>query len=255
MIEVFIITALKDNYIYLIHESTTNKTAVVDPSEAEPVLATLKKKQWTLDYIWNTHHHWDHTDGNLLLKKKTNATIVGSEKDAHRIPGIDIKLSESTEFIFGNTIVKVIETPGHTSGALCWWLKKDGILFTGDTLFSLGCGRLFEGTAEQMWDSICKIRRLPKETKIYCGHEYTLMNCNFALSLDPHNQQLQEKIIKIKGLRRKNQATIPVTLGEELQSNPFLRADDKQFKASLQLKSASASQVFAKLRKLKDNYS
>ena len=156
MIDIHIIPVLKDNYTYLIHEPIQKKTAVIDPSDISPILDILKKKNWSLDYIWNTHHHWDHTDGNLPLKEKTRASIIGSKKDEHRIPGIDHTVSEKTTFKFGATDVFIIETPGHTLGATCWWIKEDSLLFTGDTLFSMGCGRLFEGTAQQMWKSLCK---------------------------------------------------------------------------------------------------
>ena len=252
MIDVHIIPVLKDNYTYLIHEPIEKKTAVIGPSEIQPILTILKKNNWSLDYIWNTHHHWDHTDGNIPLKEKTQASIIGSTKDKHRIPGIDRTVSDNSIFKFGATDVLIIETPGHTTGAICWWIKKEDLLFTGDTLFSMGCGRLFEGTAEQMWNSLCKLKVLPPQTKIYCGHEYTLQNCNFARTLNPNSLYLEKKHQKIKTLRQNNYPTVPVTMEEELICNPFLQANTTELKANFQLNQQPDWKTFAALRRLKD---
>jgi hydroxyacylglutathione hydrolase len=239
-IEIIQIPLLADNYAYLLKDKATDKTAVVDPSAAPPILKLLEEKKWQLDYVLNTHHHWDHTDGNLHLKEVTGCEVVGSKIDEHRIPGITIALGDGDSWQLGEAEAHILLTPGHTLGAICYWFEESHAVFTGDTLFTLGCGRTFEGTAEQMWTSLQRLGKLPDETKIYCGHEYTVNNARFALSIDPDNKSLRERLAKAQDLRKKGLSTVPAKMGLENQANPFLRAKDHH--------------VFASLRSLKDSF-
>ena len=222
--EVYQIPCLVDNYIYVLRDNELKKTAVIDPSIAKPVTKFLRKKNWSLDFIFNTHHHFDHTGGNLELKTSWNCKIYGYEGDAHRLPGIDRKLQKNEEFFFGNTLFKTIFTPGHTLGHIIFWLPKEKKLFCGDTLFALGCGRLFEGTPEQMFKSLSKIKQLPQDTLVYCAHEYSEKNVQFSLSLNANDSQLKKRALSIKNLRSHNKPTVPFSLQEDLISNPFLIA-------------------------------
>ena len=234
-----IIPCLSDNYSYLIHEKETGTVSIVDPSEfndCDKIINKYKK----LDFILNTHHHADHVGANLELKKKYNSKILGSNSDKNRIPGIDILLEENQKHKIGNLEFEVIFIPGHTKGHIAFYFKKEKIAFTGDTLFSLGCGRIFEGTYEQMFNSLKKIKKLPKETKIYFGHEYTLQNSNFCEAYDSNNLQLKNKILEIKEKLKRGLPTTPTILDEEIQCNIFLKAKDIQ--------------TFSKLRDLKDNF-
>ena len=235
-----IIPCLKDNYSYLIIDDSNKSACVVDPSEAEPIINYLKNKDINLKYILNTHHHFDHIGGNEDLKKEFGSIIVGFKKDSERIPGIDIFLEDDQIWEADNFKAKIIHVPGHTTGHICFNFFQEKLVFTGDTLFSLGCGRIFEGTYEQMYESLNKIKSLPKETKIYCGHEYTLSNSKFCIKNDPDNQNLQKKIKQIKKLISNGLPTIPTTIKEELDSNIFLRAENLE--------------SFSKLRDLKDNF-
>ena len=252
MIEVIQIPALQDNYIYFIIDKQSSLTACVDPSLADPVINLLKKKNLKLDFILNTHHHYDHVGGNLELKEKTQCKIIGAEIDKKRIPGIDICLKDKEIFFLGSSKFIVIETPGHTVGHICFYFDGNNILFSGDTLFALGCGRLFEGTPKQMWSSLKFIKNLPNETLIYCGHEYTESNLKFAISLLPDDKDLEKKKNKIKSLRKKGISTIPTTIGEEKRFNPFLKIDDDEFLEKIDLKNLEENTVFEKIRKLKD---
>ena len=214
----------------------------------------LKKKDLKLNYILNTHHHFDHVGGNLELKKIYNAKIVGFAEDKHRIPGIDVTLLNNEKWSFGNSIVKVFHIPGHTLGHICFFFEKEKIVFTGDTLFSLGCGKIFEGTHEQMINSLNKIKQLPKDTMIYCGHEYTYKNAEFCMKYDSENIDLKKKFEKIKKLRSQNLPTIPSALGDEIKSNIFLRCDQNVVKIKLNMKNQEDSKVFNKVRDLKDTF-
>ena len=235
-----IIKCLEDNYSYLIIDEKTNYACVVDPSEAEPIANFINNKNIKLKFILNTHHHYDHVGGNSDLKKKFGAKVVGFKNDKHRIPNIDILLEDNK--IWKETVfeAKIIHIPGHTSGHICFYFMNDKIVFTGDTLFSLGCGRIFEGTYKQMYDSLIKLKNLPKDTKIYCGHEYTLKNSMFCSKYDKDNKNLEKKIFEINDKLKKNLPTIPSTIGEELSCNIFLRAKNLE--------------DFSKLRDLKDNF-
>ena len=248
-----IIPCLSDNYSYLIHEKNTNTISIVDPSEFKACEEVINKHK-KLDFILNTHHHADHVGANLELKKKYKSKILGSESDKNRIPGIDILLRENQKQKIGNLEFEVIFVPGHTKGHIAFFFSKEKIVFTGDTLFSLGCGRVFEGTHEEMFNSLNKIKNLPPDTKIYCGHEYTKSNLNFCLAYDSKNTFLKEKKIDIQKKLNSNQPTIPSTLDQEIKTNIFLRCDDPEIKHTLGLKDSSEVEVFSKLRDLKDTF-
>jgi len=249
-----IIPCLNDNYSYLIKDDQTNKVAIIDPSEFGPCDEIIDQKYKKLDFILNTHHHFDHVGGNTELKKKYGSKILGFEMDKKRIPAVDILLKDGQEFIIGNLSFKTIFIPGHTSGHIAFYLKKEKVVFTGDTLFSLGCGRVFEGTYQQMFDSLNKIKSLPEETKVYCGHEYTKNNFKFCLKFDPNNNYLKDRIKVIDARIKEGKPTIPSTIREEIQTNIFLRYDDHDVKNTLNLKNASDLEIFTKLRDLKDNF-
>lgn len=252
MLEIHQIPVLSDNYIYLIHDSESEETAVVDPAQADPVLKVLQEKGWRLTQILNTHHHWDHVEGNLELKQKTGCVITGSESDQRRIPGIDQPLREGESIYLGSHQAQVIEVSGHTLGHIAFWFQADEVLFCGDTLFALGCGRLFEGSPEQMWDSLSKLRALPVTTQIYCAHEYTQVNAGFALTIEPNNVALQKRVEQVKQLRADHRPTVPFVLADELATNPFLRVDQPDVKYELGLESATAVEVFTEIRRRKD---
>ena len=249
-----IIPCLSDNYAYIINDEKTNTVGVVDPSESLPIINFLKKENLKPNYILNTHHHYDHIGGNIELKKMYNVKIVGFINDRHRIPGIDIMLKDNEKWVFGNSRVNVMHIPGHTLGHICFYFEKEKIIFTGDTLFSLGCGRIFEGTHKQMLKSLEKIKNLPKETKIYCGHEYTYKNAEFCMKYDKDNISLQKKFEKVKKLRSQNLPTIPTNIEEELKSNIFLRCDQNDLKIKLNMKNEEDFKVFKKVRDLKDDF-
>ncbi len=248
-----IIPCLSDNYSYLIHEKKTNTISIIDPSDfsaCDKIIEIYGK----LDFILNTHHHQDHVDGNLKLKQKYNAKVLGFDLDKNRIPGIDIFLKENQKHKIGNLEFKVIFVPGHTKGHIAFFFEHEKIVFTGDTLFSLGCGRVFEGTHKEMFDSLKKIKKLPSETKVYCGHEYTKSNLDFCIKYDSKNIFLKEKKIFIENKLNTKQPTIPTTIGEELKTNIFLRCNDPEIKQALNLRESSEHEVFSKLRDLKDSF-
>tara|TARA_B100000575_G_scaffold249830_1_gene216446 strand:- start:4272 stop:5030 length:759 start_codon:yes stop_codon:yes gene_type:complete len=248
-----IIPCLSDNYSYLIYEKETNTVSIIDPSEFEACDKIIKKYK-KLDYIFNTHHHADHVDGNLKLKDKYNSKILGFYLDKDRIPGINILLKENKKHKIGNLDFEVIFTPGHTKGHVAFFFTKEKVIFTGDTLFSLGCGRVFEGTHEEMFNSLVKIKNLPIDTKVYCGHEYTKSNLNFCLKYDQKNSLLKQKAIEIDLKTSEKKPTLPTTIGEEIKTNIFLRCGDPEIKLALNLKGSSEAQVFSKLRDLKDTF-
>ena len=248
------ILCLKDNYAYVIYDNDSKTVGVVDPSEAKPIISYLEKENLKLNYILNTHHHFDHIGGNVELKKMYNAKVVGFAGDKHRIPGIDISIKDSEQWNFGNSTIKILHIPGHTSGHICFFFEKEKLAFTGDTLFSLGCGRIFEGDHKQMLASLNKIKELPKDTKIYCGHEYTYKNAEFCMKYDGDNSNLKKRFEIIKKLRSKNSPTIPTTLEDELNSNIFLRCDQNDLKNKLNMKNYEDFKVFRKVRDLKDSF-
>jgi len=252
--QIALVPLLTDNYGYLLHDPASGATAIVDPSEAGPVLAAAEARGWRLSHILNTHHHADHSGGNLGLKQATGAAVVGPAPDRARIPGIDIALDEGGRFRLGDAEAEILFIPGHTKGHIAFHFRGERALFCGDTLFSLGCGRMFEGTAPMMWASLDKLRRLPAETRVFCGHEYTAANARFAVSIDPDNQALRRREREIAELRAQNRPTIPSTMGEERTANPFLRADDPALAAAVGLPDAPPAEVFGEIRRRKDNF-
>ncbi len=235
-----IIPCLQDNYSYLIIDENNNSACVIDPSEADPIISFVENNNIKLQYILNTHHHFDHIGGNKELKKKFGSTVLGFKGDSHRIPEIDILLEDNQIWEAQNFIAKIIHIPGHTLGHICFYFFNEKLIFTGDTLFSLGCGKIFEGTYKQMYDSLNKIKSLPKETKVYCGHEYTLNNSRFCIKHDSENLELKKKVSNISKKIKNGLPTIPSTIKEELDCNIFLRTEDLE--------------SFSKLRDLKDNF-
>tara|TARA_B100001741_G_scaffold171176_1_gene141341 strand:- start:2569 stop:3288 length:720 start_codon:yes stop_codon:yes gene_type:complete len=235
-----IIPCLQDNYSYLIIDDSNNSACVVDPSETKPVINFLKNKNINLKYILNTHHHFDHIGGNKDLKKKYGSIVLGFKNDSERIPEIDVLLEDNQIWKAENFTAKIMHIPGHTTGHICFHFFENKLIFTGDTLFSLGCGKIFEGTYEEMFNSLNKIKSLPNETKIYCGHEYTLNNSKFCIKHDPNNLNLKNKIENIKKQVKDGLPTIPSTIKDELDCNIFLRTNDLE--------------SFSKLRDLKDNF-
>ena len=235
-----IIPCLKDNYSYLIIDEKKDTACVIDPSESDPIIKYLENNKIDLKFILNTHHHYDHVGGNQKLKEKYNAKIIGFQEDKDRIPGIDILVDDQEIWENENFVAKIIHIPGHTLGHICFYFFNNKLVFTGDTLFSLGCGRIFEGTNLQMYESLKKIKELPKDTKVFCGHEYTLNNSEFCLIHDQNNDNLKNKIKKIKKKVQNNLPTVPSTIKEELECNIFLRSKNVE--------------SFSKLRDLKDNF-
>lgn len=243
-----------DNFGVLIHDPETNLTAAIDAPEAAPILALLQERGWDLTHIFTTHHHADHTDGHEALKRETGCFIIGPEKEAEKIPGIDERVVEGSTFGFGGHNVTVLETPGHTLGHVTYWLPDDNVAFVGDTIFSLGCGRLLEGDGEMMWKSVQKIMALPKETLIYCGHEYTESNARFALSVEPNNAALQQRAKEIQELRAEGKPTLPVTLAAELAQNPFMRPSSPEIQQGLGMVGLPLATIFSEIRRLKDSF-
>jgi hydroxyacylglutathione hydrolase len=252
MLDIEIIPVLTDNYSYLLHDVASKQTAVVDPAEAEPVLHKLKQRGWQLDYIFNTHHHSDHVGGNLALQAATGCKIIASQSDSQRIPGIKQTVVEGDGLYLGQTLFQVIATPGHTHGHIVYYSADAQCLLSGDTLFALGCGRLFEGTATQLWQSLRKLSALPAQTRVYCAHEYTLANARFALTVEPDNQALQQRFLACQHLRREQYPTLPSTIAKELATNPFLRPLSPAIQQHLHMQGQSATEIFTRLRKMKD---
>lgn len=254
MLTIELVPCLSDNYAYLLRDDASNAVGIVDPSEAPPVLKALERHGWTLTHILNTHHHFDHTGGNLPLKEATGAQIVGPKADAHRIPGIDLGVAEGDTVNFGSQTAEIFDIPAHTSGHIAFWFGDARAVFTGDTLFAMGCGRLFEGTPAQMWQSLEKLSALPDETVVYFGHEYTLSNARFSLTIDPENETLASRVAEIEALRAEGGFTAPTTIGLEKATNPFLRAADPAIRRHLGMETASDAEVFAEIRARKDRF-
>ena len=247
------IPVLKDNYVYLIHEPQSRATGVVDPSVAAPILEAAQKEGWRITHILNTHHHNDHTGGNLEIKQATGCTIVGPRADRDRIPGIDIEVGDGDTYEFGQEKAKVFDVPGHTRGHIAYWFGNSHALFCGDTLFIMGCGRTFEGTAAQMWNSLSKLKALPPDTLVYCAHEYTQANAKFALTIEPENRDLVARAAMIDAMRAEGKSTVPGTLAEEFKTNPFLRADLPPLQAAAGAP-GDAVATFASIRLRKDKF-
>ena len=254
MLEIYQIPCLQDNYGFLVHDPETGATATIDTPEVAPINQALAAKGWRLTHILNTHHHFDHAGGNEELKARWNCQVVGAAIDAERIPGIDVALADGDTLTLGSKQARIIEVPGHTSGHIAYYFAADEVAFVGDTLFALGCGRLFEGTPEQMSESLAKIMALPDETTVYCAHEYTEANAAFAVTVEPANPALQKRVKEIQALRAAGKPTVPTSIGLERATNPFVRSDSAELQAVLNLSGADEVAVFAEIRRRKDHF-
>ena len=243
-----------DNYGVLLHHNESGLTASIDAPEEGPILEALARTGWTLTHIFTTHHHNDHVAANLALKERFGVTIIGPRNEATAIPGIDLAIGDGETFDFGGETVRVIETPGHTAGHICFHLPDSKVLFAADTLFAMGCGRLFERPAADMWHSLQKLAALPDETAVYFGHEYTLANARFALTVDPDNVRLKARMEEVKYTLSKGHFTAPTSIGLEKETNPYLRAADPSIRRHLLMESRTNEEVFAEIRKRKDNF-
>ena len=241
-----------DNFGVLVRDAATGQTALVDAPEEHTIVEAVERTGWTPTLLFTTHHHQDHVEANLALKERYGLRIIGPKAEAAKIPGIDKIVEEGDTVQFGDQTVEVISTPGHTAGHVSYYLPRSSVAFTADTLFALGCGRLFEGTPATMFASLRKLAALPLDTLVYCGHEYTLSNARFALTVDPTNSALKERARKIEALRADDRPTLPTTIGEEMATNPFMRTHDPAIRKNLGMESASDEAVFAELRKRKD---
>ena len=251
-LEIEQIQVLKDNFVYLAREPLSGAVAVVDPSVTAPVLERARTLGWRITHILNTHHHPDHTGGNLEIKAATGCVIVGPGHDPDRIPGMDIQVRDGDRYDLGNAGAEVLFVPGHTRGHIAFWFRDSSILFSGDTLFSIGCGRLFEGTPQQMWTSLSRLRALPPETRVYCGHEYTEANIRFAVTLDPDNAALRKREAEVRTLRAAGKFSVPSPMSMERAANPFLRADAPELAAAVGMAGRDPVDVFAEIRRRKD---
>ena len=239
-LEIVRIPALSDNYIWLVHDSVSGETMVVDPAAAEPVLAEAERRGWRITQIWNTHWHPDHTGGNAAIKHATGCTVTGPAAEADRIPTLDRQVREGDTVRLGSVEAQVMEVPAHTAGHIAYYLPSEHLAFVGDTMFAMGCGRLFEGDAAQMHANLQRLAALPPETEIYCAHEYTLSNGRFALAAEPDNEAIRERMVRVEAARGVNEATVPTTIALERATNPFVRA--------------RSAEHLAELRRAKDNF-
>jgi hydroxyacylglutathione hydrolase len=243
-----------DNFVVLVRDEATGQTATIDAIDGSAISARLQQLGWGLDLILVTHHHGDHTAGVAALKEQFGATVVAPAAEASRIPAVDRGVREGDTVNIGRAIFEVIETPGHTSGHVAYWSAEEKVAFVGDTLFSLGCGRVFETPLETMWTSLQKLRALPRETAVYCGHDYTATNGRFALTLEPANLDLEARIAEVTRLRAEGKATLPTTIGAERATNPFLRADRPRLRRAIGMAKADPAAVFSEIRRRKDSF-
>jgi hydroxyacylglutathione hydrolase len=253
-LEIYQFPCLSDNYGVLIHDAGANLTASIDAPEADKVQAALAEKGWRLTHILTTHHHADHTGGNAALEAATGCTIVGPRGEAGKIPGIDTKVGDGDTFAFGSFEVRVLETPGHTAGQVNYFIPSAKVAFCGDTLFAIGCGRVIEGTPRMMWSSLQKLMALPKDTAVYCGHEYTQANAAFALTIEPENAALQQRAKEVDALRAAGKPTLPTSIGLELETNPFLRPHVAAIQKRLGLEGRPEWEIFADIRERKNKF-
>ncbi len=253
-LELVTIPCLSDNYVFLLHSPETGETAVVDAPESDAILSELKRRNWQLSEIWLTHHHWDHIDGAAELRDRTGARIFGAAADEHRLPPLNATVTEGETYRFAGYDVEVFDVPGHTVGHVAFYVPSAGLAFTGDSLMALGCGRLFEGTADQMWGGLCKLAALPPETIICSGHEYSESNAKFAQSIETGNDDLNKRCEDIRTKRAAGLPTVPTTLELELKTNPFLRAGQNSIKQAVNMEGADDVMVFAEIRKRKDQF-
>lgn len=219
------IAALSDNYIWLVHDPDSGETMVVDPAEADPVLAEAERRGWTISAIWNTHWHPDHTGGNAAIKQATGAPVIAPAAEAAKIPTANRLVAEGDTVKLGSHVATVLETPAHTAGHITYHFADDAVAFTGDTLFAMGCGRLFEGTAAQMYANMQRLADLPPETSVYCAHEYTLSNARYARVAEPDNDVIADRLRDVEAMRERGEATVPTTIAQERATNPFMRAE------------------------------
>ena len=250
--EIRLFPCLSDNFGYLIHDPETKATASIDAPEAAPVIAALEHEGWTLSDILITHHHHDHVGGVAELKQKYHCRVVAPHDKSTGIANVDLRTAQGDVLKIGTLLARVLETPGHTLDHISYVFDNEKALFAADTLFSIGCGRVFEGTYPMMWDSLLKLRALPDDFKLYCGHEYTASNIKFALTIEPDNAVLKARAEEVKRLRSENKPTIPTLLGEEKKANVFLRADEPSVAAGVRMKDRSAAEVFGELRERKN---
>ena len=253
-LEILTIPCLKDNYAFLAHDAKSGETALIDAPEAEPILAALDEKGWKLTHVLLTHHHWDHVDGLPGILDHHKAQVIGAKADAHRLPPLDLAVSEGDSFTIGGEPVHVFDVSGHTVGHIAFHMPESHAVFTADSLMALGCGRLFEGTPEQMWESLSKLAALPPETMVYSGHEYTESNARFARTIEPDNPELISRIEAIARSRASNTPTVPSKLSLELATNPFLRAHLPELQRNLEMQGADPARVFAEVRARKDRF-
>jgi len=253
-LQIITIPCLADNYAYLIRETDTGQVAVVDVPEAGPILGALKDMGWPLHQILITHHHYDHIDGLEALRKATGANVYGATADSHRLPPLDIALAEGDTFKLGNETCDILDVSGHTIGHIAFLFKAAGAVFSADSLMALGCGRIFEGDFSMMWDTMQKFKALPDDTLVYSGHEYTMSNAKFALTIEPSNASLKARIADIEGKRANNIPTVPASIGMEKATNPFMRADLPEIKALMGMADATDAAVFGEIRTRKDRF-
>lgn len=244
----------EDNYGVVVHDPESGATVVIDAPETAPIEAVLARRGWTPSLLLITHHHADHVEGNLALKERYGLTVVGPEKEASKIPGIDREVKEGDAVALGNREIRVIETPGHTAGHVTFFLPAEEIAFAADTLFELGCGRVIECPYEIMWESLAKLAKLPPETAVFVGHEYTAANARFALTVDGDNAALRARAAEVAAKSARREMCLPTTIGDELATNPFLRWSDPAIRRTLGLEDASDAEVFSEIRRRKDNF-
>lgn len=253
-LDVVQLPCLRDNYGYLVRDPVTGAVASIDTPDADALDTALRERGWRLTHILNTHHHWDHAGGNAELVARWGCRVIGPRGEREDIPGIEVAVGDGDEVRVGEAVATVLDVPGHTRGHIAWWFREAGVAFVGDTLFSLGCGRLFEGPAAQMWASLGRIAALPADTRVYCAHEYTQSNGRFARSVDAENPALLTRLAEVDALRAAGTPTVPTTVGVELATNPFLRAASPAIRRALGMEAAADVEVFAELRRRKDTF-
>ncbi len=253
-LEIATVPCLEDNYAFLLHARDTGETALIDAPEPGPIVAELALRGWSLTEVWLTHHHWDHVDGLPELADRWQPRVVGARADAHRLPKLDLQVGDGQSFNFAGHDVQVLDVSGHTINHVAFHVPDASAVFTADSLMALGCGRLFEGTPDQMWHSMQKLAALPADTIVYSGHEYTQTNAAFAMTIEPGNPALVDRVQRVKDARAKGLPTVPSTLADEMATNPYLRPSSPEIRATLDMQGATDAQVFAEIRRRKDAF-